>query len=49
MLPGMVPANDNQKSPMREMIELALLLRPLWLPGLVFSLLASGWLVCVVV
>jgi hypothetical protein len=44
----MVPANDNHESSTREMSELALLLRPLWLPGLVLSLLASGWLVCVV-
>jgi hypothetical protein len=44
----MVPANDNHESPTRETLEIALLLRQLWLPGLVLSLLASGWLVCVV-
>jgi hypothetical protein len=44
----MVPANDNYEIPPRETIELALLLRPLWLPGLVLSLLAGGWLVYVV-
>lgn len=38
----MVPANDNYEIPPRETIELALLLRPLWLPGLVLSLLAGG-------
>ncbi len=42
MLSGMVPANDNQESPTGELLELALLLRPLWGPELVLSLLGCA-------
>jgi hypothetical protein len=41
---GMVPANDNQQSPTRELLDLTIILRPLWAPSLVVSLLAFAGL-----